>query len=130
MIFVNDCAAHPRGEKPGTLQLRCQSLQRDSWGTFFCGHNGILHHLAFVGAKHKHGRVLHGRIGQPLFERRRRFAEFVQSPCCIACWALAKRDGKTRPTVVMAENNLQFAANLLDEPEDEFHPEPSLKSGG
>jgi len=53
-----------------------------------------------------------------------------QSPCCIACWALAKRDGKTRPTVVMAENNLQFAANLLDEPEDEFHPEPSLKSGG
>ncbi len=30
---------------------------------------------------------------------------------------------------VIAGNNLQIAANLLDEPEDEFHPKPFALGG-
>jgi hypothetical protein len=48
-------------------------------------------------------------------------------------WLLAKCDGKARPMLVIAGNNLQIAANLLDERENEFHPKPlafdSLDSG-
>ena len=57
---------------------------------------------------------------------------FVAQDNDVGFWLLAKCDGKARPMTVIAGNNLQIAANLLYEPEDELHPKPfalgSLKS--
>jgi len=59
---------------------------------------------------------------------------FVAQDNAVGSWLLAKCDGKARPMTVIAGNNLQIAANLLYEPEDELHPKPfalgSLKSNG
>jgi hypothetical protein len=48
---------------------------------------------------------------------------------CCRILVTAKCDGKARPMAVITGNNLQTASNLLDEPEDEFHPKPVAIGG-